>query len=81
MLSVARMTWLTEREVTELCEGCMGMAGRRRESESAARTRYVHGGKGEDRHRCEELPKEGDGQTEKMDGTLGQEYNDYCMYV
>ena len=67
MLSVARMTWLTEREVTELCEGCMGMAGRRRESESAARTRYVHGGKGEDRHWCEELPKEGDGQTEKMD--------------
>ena len=46
----------------------MGMAGRR-ESESAARTRYVHGGRGEDRQECEELPKEGDGQIEKMDGT------------
>ena len=30
---------------------------------------YVHGRRGEDRHQCEELPKEGDGQTEKMDGT------------
>ena len=45
----------------------MGMAGRRRESESAARTRY--GGRGEDRQQFEELPKEGDGQKEKMDGT------------
>ena len=33
----------------------MEMAGRRRESESAARTRYVHGRRGEDK--------------EKMDGT------------
>ena len=69
MLSVARMTWLTEGKVTELCEGWMGMAGRRRESKSAARTRYVHGRKGVDRRWCEELPKEGDGQTEKIDGT------------
>ena len=47
-----------------------GVAGRR-ESESAARARYVHGGMGEDRQQCEELhvPKEGDGQKEKMDGT------------
>ena len=45
----------------------MGMAGRRTESESAARTRY--GRRGEDRQQCEELPKEGDGQKEKMDGT------------
>ena len=41
----------------------------RRENESAARTRYVHGRRGEDRQECEELPKEGDGQKEKMDGT------------
>ena len=45
----------------------MGMAGRR-ESESAARIRYVHGGRGEDRQQCVELPKEGDFQKEKMDG-------------
>ena len=32
------------------------MAGRRRESESAARARYVHGGRGEGRQQCEELP-------------------------
>ena len=29
----------------------------------------VHGRRGEDRQECEELPKEGDGQKEKMDGT------------
>lgn len=46
----------------------MGMAGRR-ESESTARARYVSGGRGEDRQQYEELPKEGDGQKEKMDGT------------
>ena len=46
----------------------MGMTGRR-ESESAARTRYVHGGSGEDRKQCEQLPKESDGQKEKMYGT------------
>ena len=47
----------------------MGMAGRRSESEGAARARYGRGGRGEDRQQCEELPKEGDGQKEKMDGT------------
>ena len=45
----------------------MEMAGRRRETESVARTRC--GRKGEDRQECEELPKEDDGQKEKMDGT------------
>ena len=29
----------------------------------------TYGRKGEDRQECEELPKEGDGQNEKMDGT------------
>ena len=29
----------------------------------------VYGRRGEDRQECEELPKEGDGQKEKMDGT------------
>ena len=29
----------------------------------------MHGRRGEDRQECEELPKEGDGQKEKMDGT------------
>ena len=29
----------------------------------------VHGRRGEDRQECEELPKEDDGQKEKMDGT------------
>ena len=42
------------------------------ESESAARTRY--GRRGEDRQECEELPKEGDGQKEKMDGTWDNVY-------
>ena len=46
----------------------MRMAGRT-ESESAARTRYVHGRRREDRQQCEELPKEGDGRKEKMDET------------
>ena len=32
------------------------VAERRRESESAARTRYAHGGRREDRQQCEELP-------------------------
>ena len=41
----------------------------RRETESTARARYVSGGRGEDRQQYEELPKEGDGQKEKMDGT------------
>ena len=27
----------------------------------------MHGGRGDDRQQCEELPKEGDGQKEKMD--------------
>ena len=47
----------------------MGMAGRRRESESIARAIYVSGGRGEDRQQYEELPKKGDGQKEKLDGT------------
>ena len=34
-----------------------------------ARARYVSGGRGEDRQQYEELPKEGDGQKEKMHGT------------
>ena len=29
----------------------------------------MEGARGEDRQQCEELPKEGDGQKEKMDGT------------
>ena len=37
------------------------------DEEKAARTRY--GRRGEDRQECEELPKEGDEQKEKMDGT------------
>ena len=43
------------------------MAGRR-ESESATRARYVHGGRGEDKQQCKELSKEGDWKNE-MDGT------------
>ena len=59
----------------------MEMAGRR-ESESAARTRYVHGRRGEDRQECEELPKEGDGQKEKMDGTWDKNTMIiYCMLI
>ena len=47
----------------------LGAAGRRGASESSTRARYGHGGSGEDRQECEELPEEGDGQKEKMDGT------------
>ena len=40
----------------------------------------MHGRRGEDRQECEELPKEGDGQMEKMDGTWDKD-TDYCMYT
>ena len=46
---------------------------------SAARTRYVHGGRGEDRQQCEDLLiKEGDDKRRRWMG-LGLEYSDYCM--
>ena len=38
-------------------------------------------GIGEDRQQYEELPKEVDGQKEKMDGTREKNTNDYCMYA
>ena len=55
----------------------MGMARRRRESESAARTRHVHGGRGEDKQQCKEEVI--DKRRRWME--LGLEYNDYCTYV
>ena len=59
------------------CEGWGWLEEQEKVNLSAARTRYVHGRRGEDRQQCEELPKEG--EIDKRRRWMGLGTHDYCI--